>query len=133
MSESNSYGFGGKLVAAVIVALLCGYLWACVEEKKNPLALIMRFLPAEEPETPKAAPPPKEIAKSTPPPAPKKDPVKPAEAPIVKPAAPTPAPTAGPKIYSAVDMSILFNETDDLLRRGKLFEARDKVQNTSRL
>jgi hypothetical protein len=30
-------------------------------------------------------------------------------------------------------MSILFNETDDLLRRGKLFEARDKVQNTSRL
>ena len=133
MSESNSYGFGGKLVAAVIVALLCGYLWACVEEKKNPLALLMRFLPAEEPEAPKAAPPPKEIAKSTPPPAPKKDPVKPAEAPIVKPAAPTPAPTAGPKIYSAVDMSILFNETDDLLRRGKLFEARDKVQNTSRL
>jgi hypothetical protein len=30
-------------------------------------------------------------------------------------------------------MSILFNDADDLLRRGKLFEARDRVKNTSRL
>jgi len=133
MSDSNSYGLGAKLVVAVILALLCGYLWACFEEKQSPLALLMKFLPAEEPAAPKAPSPPKEIAKSTPPPTPKKDPVKPVEAPIVKPAPPTPAPVAGPKMYSAVDMSILFNETDDLLRRGKLFEARDKVQNTSRL
>src|SRR6185436_12366208 len=112
MSDSSSYGLGGKLVVAVILALLAGYIWACVEEKQSPLALLMKFLPAEEPAAPKAAPPPKEIAKSTPPPAPKKDPVKPVEAPIVKPAPPAPAPAAGPKMYSAVDMSILFNETD---------------------
>src|SRR5215831_13728470 len=111
MSDSSSYGFGGKLVVAVILALLCGYLWACFEEGKNPLALIKAFLPAEAPEPAKAAPPPKDIAKSAPPPVAKKEPVKAVEAPIVKPAAPTPAPAA-PKLYSAVDMSILFNETD---------------------
>ena len=133
MSESNSYGFGGKLIAAIIVALLCGYLWACVEEKKSPLALLMKFLPAEEAEAPKAAPPPKEIAKAPPTPVIKKEPVKPAEAPVIKPPTPAPAPVTGPKLYSAVDMSILFKDTDDLLRRGKLFEARDKIQNTSRL
>lgn len=133
MSDSGSYGFGGKLVGAVILALLCGYLWACVEEKRNPLGLLLKFLPAEEPEAPKPAPQPKEIAKSAPPTTPKKDPVKPVETPVIKPPAPLPAPVTGPKMYSAVDMSILFNETDDLLRRGKLFEARDKVQNASRL
>ena len=133
MSDSSSYGLGGKLVASVILALLAGYLWACVEEKKSPLALIMKFLPAEEPAPAKAAPPPKEIAKTAPPPVVKKEPVKaPEPAPVAK--APTPSPaTAGPKMYTAVDMSILFKETDDLVRRGKLFEARDKIQNTSRL
>jgi hypothetical protein len=30
-------------------------------------------------------------------------------------------------------MSILFNETDDLLRRGKFFDARNKIGNTSRI
>jgi hypothetical protein len=133
MSDSNSYGFGGKLVVAIIVALLLGYVWACVEEKKSPLELVMRFFPASEPEPSKPAPPPKEIAKAPAPAPVKKDPVKPVEAPVVKPPAPAPAPAPGPKMYSAVDMSILFRETDDLLRRGKLFEARDKVQNTSRL
>jgi hypothetical protein len=132
MSDATSYGFRGKAIVVILGALLCGYVWACVEEGKSPLAFFKKFLPAEEPEPQKAAPPPKEIAKAPPPPVAKKEPVKPVEAPIVKPLAPAPAPAA-PKMYSAVDMSILFNETDDLLRRGKLFEARDKVQNTSRL
>jgi len=80
MSDSNNYRFGGKIIAAVIVALLCGFLWACFEEKKSPLALIMKFLPASEPEPPKIAPPPKEIAKAAPPPVVKKEiPVKPVE------------------------------------------------------
>src|SRR5689334_9862321 len=132
MSDSSSYAFGGKLVGAIIVALILGYGWACVEEGKSPLAHFKRFFPEDAPEPPKAAPPPKEIAKSAPPPVVKKEPVKPVEVPVVK--APTPPPAvAGPKVYSAVDMSILFNKTDDLLRRGKLFEARDEIQNTSRL
>jgi len=49
MSESNSYGFGGKLIAAVIFALLCGYLWACFEEGRSPLAILKMFS-KEEPE-----------------------------------------------------------------------------------
>src|SRR6185503_19819887 len=132
MSDSSSYGFGGKLVGAIILALLLGYGWACVEEGKSPLALIKRFLPEDAPEPPKPPPAPKEIAKSPAPPVIKKEPVKPVETPIVKPPPPTPAPS-GPKMYSAVDMSVLFNKTDDLLPRGKLFEARDEIQNTSRL
>src|SRR5436190_12219936 len=131
MSESNSYGFGGKLVAAVVLALLCGYVWACVEEGRSPLAILKMFS-KEEAEAP--AP----VAKKDPP---KVDasPVRKTEAP--KPPVPiaevkkpeiAPAPP-GPKMYSAVDMSILFNETDELLRRGKLFEARDRVKTASRL
>ncbi|MBI3857876.1 MAG: hypothetical protein HY293_19515 [Planctomycetes bacterium] len=132
MSDSNSYGFGGKLIAAVVLALLCGYLWACFEEGKNPLAILRIFSGPEEPEAKKAPPPAKEIAKAPPAPAPKVEAPKVAPAPKVEAPKIAPAP-AGPKMYSAIDMSILFNETDDLLRRGKLFEARDRVQNTSRL
>lgn len=131
MSDSSSYGFGGKLIAAVVFALLCGYLWACVEEGRSPLAILRIFESKEEPAPPKAAPPPKEIAKAPPAPVARIEAPKIAPAPAVK-VTPEPAPV-GPKMYSAIDMSILFRDTDDLLRRGKLFEARDKIQNTSRL
>lgn len=133
MSESSSYGFGGKLIASVVVALLCGYLWACVEMGKNPVGFIKKFLPEEEVETAKA-PTPKTEPRKTEPVAVKKS--EPAKAPepvaVAKKAEPLPAPSAS-KMYSAVDMSILFNDADDLLRRGKLFEARDRVKNTSKL
>jgi len=132
MSESNSYGFGGKLVVAILFALLLGYLWACFEVGRSPLAILKFFESKEEPAVAKAPEKPKEISKS-PAPVVKKPEVKPADpAPVVKKPEPAPAPS-GPKMYSATDMSILFNDADDLLRRGKLFEARDKIQNTSRI
>jgi hypothetical protein len=133
MSDSNSYGFGGKLIVAVVLALLAGYVWACVEEHRNPLAILKMFSGKEEPEVAKAPAPKKQPPKEVEP-APVKKPevVKPAEPVAVKKPEPV-APPPGPKTYSAVDMSILFNETDDLLRRGKLFEAHDKIANTSRL
>lgn len=132
MSDDNSYGFGGKLIMAVFVALLCGYLWACVEGGHSPLAILKIFTGKESPEVVKAPAPRKEAPKPEPAPVKKADPVKPPAPVPVKNTEPAPAP-AGPKVYSAIDMSILFNETDDLLRRGKLFEARERVQNTSRL
>src|SRR6185503_4427154 len=110
MSESNSYGFVGKLIAAVIFALLCGYVWACVEEGRSPLAILKMFSKEE----PAAAPPAvakKETPKSETPAVRKTDPPK-AVVPIAetKKTDVTPA-VAGPKLYSAIDMSILFNET----------------------
>ena len=119
MSDSNSYGFGGKLIVAVIVALLCGYLWACVEMGKSPLALIQKFLPAEEPEPTRTAPKP-EPKKPETVAVKKAEPVKVPD-PVILVKKPDPLPAApSTKVYSAIDMSILFNDADDLLRRGKL-------------
>jgi hypothetical protein len=133
MSDSNSYGFGGKLVVAILLALVIGYLWACFEVGRSPLAILKFFESKEEPAVAAKTPEkPKDISKTAPAPV-KKPEAKPADpAPVVKKPEVAPAP-AGPKMYSAVDMSILFNEADDLLRRGKLFEARDRIQNTSRI
>src|SRR5579862_1569792 len=132
MSDSNSYGFGGKLIGAVVLALLGGYIWACVETGRSPLVILSLFGSKEEPEAAKAAPPPKkELPRPEPIAAKKPEPPKAVEPPVVKKV--EPAPSTGPRPYSAVDMSILFNETDDLLRRGKFFEARNKIGNASRL
>jgi hypothetical protein len=132
MSESNSYGFGGKLIAAVVLALLAGYIWACVEEGRSPLAILKIFTGNEEAPVAKAPAPKKELPKVEPAPVKKIEVVKPVDPPPVKKVEIVAAPS-GPKTYSAIDMSILFNKTDDLLRRGKLFEARDEIANTSRL
>lgn len=134
MSNSNSYGFGGKLIVSVIVALLCGYLWACVELGKSPFALLMKFFPAEETEPVKPPAPKPDPKKSEPIASTRKtEPAKaPDPAPVPRKADPLPAPSSA-KMYSAVDMSILFNDCDDLLRRGKLFEARDRIKNSSKL
>src|SRR6185503_14975832 len=87
----------------------------------------------EEPEPAPAPVAKKETPKAEAPVAKKSEPVRPS-VPIAEPKKSEPAPAiAGPKMYSAVDMSILFNETDELLRRGKLFEARDRVKSASRL
>jgi hypothetical protein len=131
MSDSNSYGFGGKLFAAIVLALLGGYIWACVETGRSPLAILSLFGSKEEPDRVKPAPPskpevkPEPIARK-PEPAPK--PVEPVVTKKVE-----PPPSVGPRLYSAIEMSVLFNETDDLLRRGKFFDARNKIANASRL
>jgi hypothetical protein len=132
MSDSNSYGFGGKLIAAIVFALLCGYVWACVEEGRSPLAILKMFS-KEEPEAAEHPVAKKESPKTEAPVVRKTEAPK-TSAPIVevKKTVLAPAP-AGPKMYSAIDMTILFNETDELLRRGKLFEAQDRVKSTSRL
>jgi len=133
MSESNSYGFGGKLIGAVFLALLGGYVWACVEEGRSPLAILSVFSSKEVPEPAKPAPVAKKEVKPVDPAPPRKaDPVKPAEPVTAKKPEPPPV-AAGPRMYSAIDMTILFNETDDLVRRGKFFEARNKIANTSRI
>lgn len=130
--DSSSYGFGGKLIAAIVLALLGGYVWACVEMGRSPLAILSLFGSKEEPEAARTAAPPKKEPKPEPIAARKPEPPK-----TVEPVAPKkvepPPPAAGPRPYSPADMSILFNETDDLLRRGKFFEARNKIANASRL
>jgi len=131
MSQDNSYGFGGKLIGAVILALLGGYIWACVEEGRSPLAILSLFSSKEEPEPAKPAPIVKKESRPEPAPVHKPEP-KPVEPVAVKPPEPLPSPV-GPKLYSAIDMTILFNETDNLLRRGKFFEARNKIANASRV
>jgi hypothetical protein len=131
MSDSGSYGFGGKLIGAVILALLGGYIWACVETGRSPLAVLHLFDSKEDPEPAKTPPPPKKESKPEPIAAKKPEPPKPVEPVVAK--KPEPAPLAGPRLYSPADMSILFNETDDLIRRGKFFDARNKIANASRL
>ncbi|HZE96266.1 MAG TPA: hypothetical protein VE981_04530 [Planctomycetota bacterium] len=132
MSDSNSYGFGGKLFAAIVLALLGGYVWACFESGRSPLAILSLFAGKEDPEPSKTPAPAKPQPKTEPIVARKPDPVKPVEPVIAKKPEVTPAPVT-PKSYSPADMSILFNETDELLKRGKFFDARNKVANTSRL
>lgn len=133
MSDDNSYGFGGKLIGAIVLALLGGYGWACFETGRSPLAILSLFGGKEDPEpATKTSPTPKPVPKTEPVAVRKPDPVKPVEPVVVKKPDPVPAPI-GPKPYSAVDMSILFNETDDLLRRGKFFDARNKIANASRI
>src|SRR5260221_1156966 len=130
--DCGSYGFGGKLFAVIVLALLGGYVWACIETGRSPLAVLSLFGSKEEPESAKTAPPPKPAVKPAEPVAAKKvDPVKPVEPPVAKRV--DPPPSVGPRLYSATDMEILFRETDDLLRRGKFFEARNKIANASRI
>lgn len=132
MSEANSYGFGGKLIAAIILAALGGYIWACIEKGQSPLAILKIFSSGEESAPVKPPAPKKEAPKLEPITAKKPEPTKVPDPVIAKKPEPVVAP-AGPKTYSSIEMGILFNDADDLLRRGKLFEAREKIQNASRL
>lgn len=128
--DRGSSGLGGKIVLAAIGAVLAGYVWACVEAGRNPLDILKFFTPAPAPEpvrdTKKPAPPK--------PPAPKPEPPKPEPPPPApeppKPAPEPPKPTV--KLYTPSDMNALWVTLDDALRRGKLFDAREKIQNTSK-
>jgi outer membrane biosynthesis protein TonB len=120
----------GKLIGAGLLALVVGYLWACVEARRSPLTLLSLF-GSKEPEAPAPAPAArKEPARPEPAPA-RKEPAKP------EPVAPKPpepvAPPPAPKVYSAVEMNSLFGALDDYLRRGRFFEAHERVKNTSKL
>jgi len=129
--DSGSYGFGGKLFAAIVLALLGGYIWACVETGRSPLAILSLFGSKEEPETSRPAPLPKKEVKVEPVVVKKTESIKPPEPPVAKKV--EPPPSAGPRLYSATDMELLFRETDDFLRRGKFFDARNKIANASRM
>lgn len=131
--ERRSSGLGGKIFLALVCAAVAGYVWACLDANRNPLDILKFFssAPAPEPEVArdtkkKPAPPPIPAPKPEPRPEPKPEP-KPDPKPEPR---PEPAPSA--KLYSPVEMKALWVQLDDLLRRGKLFEAREKVQNTSK-
>ena len=120
MSESSSYGFGGKLIAAVVFALLCGYLWACVEEGRSPLAILKVFSGKEEPEIAKAPPPVAPVKKSEAPPVKKTEAPKPVEVKDTKKTEFVPPPS-GPKMYSAVTLSQACGAISSLLATPSLY------------
>jgi hypothetical protein len=128
VTRRPDFHFGGKLFLAILLALALGYLWACVEAGRSPLDIVNLFK-----ESPPAAPVAKKELPTTKPVAPKKvEPPK--SAPIaVKKAPPAALPIPGPRMYSAIEMGGLFKDLDEHLRRGRFFEAREKLQNTSRL
>ncbi len=133
MGHSRSSGLGGKIVAALFFAAIAGYVWACVEAGRNPLDLLNFFSrPAVESEA-------SLDTKKKPPVAPKPAPPKPPPDPAPQPPAPEPPKPPAPeppkpaaKSYSPVELSGLWTSLDDHLRRGKLFEAKEKIQTTSK-
>jgi hypothetical protein len=128
MSSRSGSGFGGKIFLALLLAGVVGYLWACVEKGVSPLAILKMFSGKEEP-----APPPV-VAKKEPKTEPAPTPPKPEPPKPTKPEPPKPEPKPEPaKTYSSVEMNALFVSLDDFLRRGEIFKAREKIQNTSRL
>jgi hypothetical protein len=131
MAYRGEYKLGGKLFFAILLALVAGYIWACVENHRNPLDLLKIFA-GKEPEAPppKPAPPaPKPETKPAPAPVVKKEP-KVEPAPVVK-IEPTPTPNLG--VYSAIEMSALFGTVDDLIRKGRFYGALEELRTKSRL
>src|SRR5262245_48892321 len=120
----------GKLIGAGLAALVVGYGWACVEARRSPLALLNLF-EKKEAEAPPPAPAPRKESARPEPAAPRKEPAKP-EPVAAKPVEPV-APAPAPKVYSFVEMNSLFDALDDHLRRGRFFEAHERVKNTSKL
>ncbi|HEX7900495.1 MAG TPA: hypothetical protein VF950_22210, partial [Planctomycetota bacterium] len=53
--RSARSGLGGKIALALVFAAVAGYLWACVDAKRNPLDLLKLFASAPEPEAAPAA------------------------------------------------------------------------------
>jgi hypothetical protein len=130
MSYGRDYNLGGKIFLAVLLALVVGYLWACFETGRSPLALLKIFS-SKEPEAAPAPAPPKKAPPRAPEPVRPKEPPPPPPPPIAKPIEPAPAPPA-PKIYSAVEMNSLFLTLDQLIKKGRFFEASNKIENMSR-
>ena len=131
MSYRSEYKLGGKLFLAILIALVVGYVWACVENKRNPMDLLKIFSSKEPEPAPAPAPAPKkDPPKGEPVPLVRKDPPKIEPAPAVK---VEPALPAAPGLYSSIEMSALFGTVDDLLRRGKFYDALEQLRSRSRL
>src|SRR5687768_17619378 len=105
MSSSSDYGFKGKLFLAILLALVAGYLWACFEQGRNPLAIVGLFS-REEPASVPAAAPKKEPARPEPAPAKTPEPAKPEPVAAAPKSAPAPAGPA-PRLASAVEVNLL--------------------------
>jgi hypothetical protein len=126
--RASEFKVGGKLITAVVLAALIGLAWASFETGRNPMDITKLFSSGE----PAPAPPPK-TAPPTPAPKPEATARK-TEPPKTEPAPkPNPAPPAAPKSYSAIEMSGTFNSLDELLRKGRIFEAREKVTSVNKL
>jgi outer membrane biosynthesis protein TonB len=132
MAYRSEYKLGGRLFFAILLALVVGYVWACVENKRNPLDVFKLFASKEpEPEPAK----PKPVAKTEP------ARVEPAPTPKPKPkveVAPTPTPEPPPSptpagMYSSIEMSALFGTVDDFLRKGKFYDAVEQLRSKNRL
>lgn len=119
----------GKVFLALLLGLAGGYLWACFEKGRNPLDVARLLSPPAPPEPPREpARPPAPAPRETPAPRP----AEPAPA-ARRPAPPPPAPPPAVRTYSPAELDSLFASLDDLLTRGRFFEAYEKVKNTSRL
>ncbi len=131
--QTADYNVGGKLFLAVLAALLLGYLWACFENNRNPLEVAKLFSSSEPPPPPSPAKP-----KPSPPPP---TPVKPAAAPPA--ADPVPKPDPAPRVtapergalktMSPAEAAAIFSSIDENLRRGRILEAREKINSTNKL
>jgi hypothetical protein len=131
MSYRSEYRLGGKLFFAVLLALVLGYVWACVENHRNPLDLLKLFASKEPEPAPKPpAPPPRKEPERRPEPAPVKKETKVEPAPVVK---VEPVVPANPSLYSSIEMSALFGTVDDLIRKGRFYGALEALRSKSRL
>ncbi len=92
------YNVGGKLFVATLVALLLGYLWACIDGDRNPLDPLKLLMAAESPPT---------------------------DRPVVR-EKPAPRPRA-PASLTGGEMAARFASIDESLRRGRIPEAREKA------
>lgn len=128
---SNGRGsLGGKVVKAVLLSAVLGFAWACWDTGTNPLKLIQKLTGGTEPEAPAPSP---AVRRPEAAPRPPRTESPGTDAVAVKPPpAPAPAP-AGPRAYSAVELGGIFNAVEDHLRRGRIFEAREKIKSASKL
>ncbi len=122
----KGFGFGGKLCAVLIVAAVCGFVWAMVERGLGPSDLVRIFRQgsgevAAAPDRTTPPPPPSSAKPHDPGPDPRPDP------------RPDPPRTADPKLYSASAMEALFRDVESRLRAGQIKEARDKVGQFNKL
>jgi hypothetical protein len=132
MSYPNSeYNVGGKLFVAVLAALLIGYLWACFEDNRNPLDILkLAGIGTAEP-APAPAPRPPAPA---PAPAPRPPVAAPAPDPVAVKPAPRPTPAApSTKTLSAVEVTSLFGSLDEFLRKGRILDARERINAQNKL
>ena len=135
-TDSGGIHFGAKLFMALLISLVLGLAWACVETGRSPMSLLGSTRNSVEPPTP--ADPSKAAANShsnksglpseRPGPTGRRTP----DSPPGTPAAPVPVSPPKPvlRLYSAQHMDSLFDSLDDMMAHGKFLEAEEKVLRT---